>query len=31
MLEAEHFGPIPDGVSDLEAAAVILDYVTAIV
>lgn len=27
--EAEHFVPIPDGVSDLEAAAVILNYVTA--
>lgn len=27
--EAEHFVPIPDGVSDVEAAAVILNYVTA--
>jgi NADPH:quinone reductase len=27
--EAEHFLPIPDGVSDREAAAVILNYVTA--
>jgi NADPH2:quinone reductase len=27
--EAEHFLPIPDGVSDPEAAAVILNYVTA--
>ncbi len=27
--EAEHFLPIPDGVSDVEAAAVILNYVTA--
>jgi NADPH:quinone reductase len=27
--EAEHFLPIPHGVSDLEAAAVILNYVTA--
>jgi NADPH:quinone reductase len=27
--EARHFVPIPDGVSDVEAAAVILNYVTA--
>jgi NADPH:quinone reductase-like Zn-dependent oxidoreductase len=27
--EAEHFLPIPDGVSDRDAAAVILNYVTA--
>jgi NADPH:quinone reductase len=27
--EAEHFLPIPDGVSDAEAAAVVLNYVTA--
>ncbi|MGB9455485.1 MAG: zinc-binding dehydrogenase, partial [Bryobacteraceae bacterium] len=27
--EAEHFLPIPDGVSDCDAAAVILNYVTA--
>jgi NADPH:quinone reductase-like Zn-dependent oxidoreductase len=27
--EAEHFLPIPDGVSDVEAAAVILNFVTA--
>jgi NADPH2:quinone reductase len=27
--EAEHFVPIPDGVSDRDAAAVILNYVTA--
>ena len=27
--EAEHFIPIPDGVSDVQAAAVILNYVTA--
>jgi NADPH:quinone reductase len=27
--EAEHFQPIPDAVSDLEAAAVILNFVTA--
>jgi NADPH:quinone reductase-like Zn-dependent oxidoreductase len=27
--EAEHFVPIPDAVSDVEAAAVILNYVTA--
>jgi NADPH:quinone reductase-like Zn-dependent oxidoreductase len=27
--EAEHFLPIPDAVSDIEAAAVILNYVTA--
>jgi NADPH:quinone reductase-like Zn-dependent oxidoreductase len=27
--EAEHFLPIPDGVSDVEAAGVILNYVTA--
>src|ERR1035438_3566681 len=27
--EAEHFFPIPDGVSDRDAAAVILNYVTA--
>ena len=29
MREAEHFLPIPDGVSDCDAAAVILNYVTA--
>jgi NADPH:quinone reductase-like Zn-dependent oxidoreductase len=29
MREAEHFLPIPDEVSDVEAAAVILNYVTA--
>jgi NADPH2:quinone reductase len=27
--DAEHFLPIPDGVSDVEAAAVVLNYVTA--
>src|ERR1035438_422395 len=27
--EAEHFLPVPDGVSDRDAAAVILNYVTA--
>ena len=27
--EAEHFQPVPDGVSDRDAAAVILNYVTA--
>ena len=27
--EAEHFLPIPDSVSDRDAAAVILNYVTA--
>jgi NADPH:quinone reductase len=27
--EAEHFLPVPDGVSDREAAAVILNYITA--
>ena len=29
LREAKHFVPIPDGVSDVEAAAVILNYVTA--
>ncbi len=29
LREAEHFLPIPDDVSDIEAAAVILNYVTA--
>ncbi len=29
MREAEHFVPIPEGVSDRDAAAVILNYVTA--
>lgn len=29
MREAEHFLPIPDGVSDRDAAAVILNYITA--
>jgi hypothetical protein len=27
--EAEHFVPIPDGISDRDAAAVILNYITA--
>jgi len=29
LREAEHFVPIPDAVSDVEAAAVILNYITA--
>lgn len=29
LREAEHFVPVPDAVSDIEAAAVILNYVTA--